>query len=224
MFDTDNEPFIYKTLEMKGQSDHSSSGHISNHPGHEISLDECHLTGLKRFTKYAITVQAFNSKGTGPSSEMIEVQTLQNDPPAPPVLKVSSVSTNSIHLSWSVPGSHSSGTTGSNPMSSNPISDSLSSSTSGQSIGDQSVDPNPITGFILHVKKPGSEVSSPVIGSSVAGQPSGHSGQSSGHSGQSSLDTVVNRCHLTGKRFDFQVIEQHTLLIDLPVDQSINTT
>lgn len=146
-------------------SEHSSS----HHPGHEISLDECHVTGLKRFTKYAITVQAFNSKGTGPSAEMIQVQTLENDPPPPPVLKVSTVSTSSIHLSWSLPSPTSI------PSPSDPVSDSLSSPTSGQSISDQSVDPNPITGFILHVKKPGSEVSTPVIGSS--GQ-NGHNGQS----------------------------------------------
>jgi len=88
------EQFIYKTLD--GSKPDSSP------------VEECHLHGLKRFNKYSITVQAFNSKGTGPSSEVIETQTLPNDPPAAPVLRVSAVTPSSIHLSWTLkPGEES---------------------------------------------------------------------------------------------------------------------
>ena len=111
---SDAEQYIYKTLE-------GSKGDSLN----QVTLEECQLNGLKRFTKYSITVQAFNSKGTGPSSEVIETQTLPNDPPAPPVLRVSSVTTSSIHLTWSL----------------KPEEDQ-----------DPSM-PTPITGFVLHQKK-----------------------------------------------------------------------
>ena len=138
IFDIESDSFIYKTLEGKQHSSMSTYNHESTFP-----TDECHLTGLKRFTKYAIIVQAFNSKGTGPSSEIIEVQTLQNDPPSAPVLKVSSVTTSTIHLTWSVPGS----TSSSDTMPSDQIIASNS---------------DPILGFILHQKKhhPSSDTSS----------------------------------------------------------------
>lgn len=127
IFDLENESFIYKTLEVKHTNSH---GH--GHNNVIDTVDDCHLTGLKRFTKYAIIVQAFNSKGTGPSSEVIEVQTLQNDPPPPPTIKVASVTVSSIHLSWSVPGS------------------------TGQSDNDgvtSQTPTDPISGFFLHQKK-----------------------------------------------------------------------
>jgi len=57
----EKEPYIYKTLERV-----------------ENNLDqECVLTGLNKFSKYSIIVQAFNSKGAGPASEQIFVQTLE---------------------------------------------------------------------------------------------------------------------------------------------------
>ena len=114
---SDQDSFIYKTLELQTSKANSME-----------SIEECLLTGLKKFTKYSIMVQAFNKKGTGPSSEVIEVQTLQNDPPPAPVLKVTSVTTSVIHLSWIM-----------RPEESD----------------DQQppVQP-PVTGFILHQKRP----------------------------------------------------------------------
>jgi hypothetical protein len=105
---SDSDQFIYKTLDATKSDE-----------------EECHLHGLKRFTKYSITVQAFNSKGTGPSSEVIETQTLPNDPPSPPILKVNSVTTSSINLGWTVK----------------------------QSSSNEEVDPTPVTGFVIHTKK-----------------------------------------------------------------------
>lgn len=59
VFASESDSFVYKTLEVTDTAD---------------SPEECTLTGLKRFTKYAVTVQAFNAKGTGPASEVIEIQ------------------------------------------------------------------------------------------------------------------------------------------------------
>lgn len=99
--------FVYKTLEVKEKD----------------SPEECTISELKRASRYEIIVQAFNSKGAGPSSESIYVKTLefgnwpkvsqpkQNnffslsrlillDPPSIPQLQVSEVTFDSVRLSW----------------------------------------------------------------------------------------------------------------------------
>ena len=53
--------FIYKTLEVKGKD----------------NVEECIISELKRASRYEIVVQAFNSKGAGPSSEPVHVKTLE---------------------------------------------------------------------------------------------------------------------------------------------------
>lgn len=58
----ETEAYVYKTLEIQERG----------------FSEETQLTGLKRFTKYSVIVQAFNSKGAGPASEEIIAQTLQN--------------------------------------------------------------------------------------------------------------------------------------------------
>ena len=123
---SDADSYVYKTLEVNPPP---SSGSNSNE---EI---DCILNSLKRWTKYAVTVQAFNRKGTGPASEVIEVQTLQNDPPPPPVLAISAVTASSIHLTWSMR--------------------SQSSSEVTESSGQQHEVPAPpaVSGFILHQRK-----------------------------------------------------------------------
>uniref|UniRef100_T1KQ15 Down syndrome cell adhesion molecule n=1 Tax=Tetranychus urticae TaxID=32264 RepID=T1KQ15_TETUR len=78
--------YTYKTLEAKDRS----------------SNEEAHITGLTRATKYFVTVQAFNSKGSGPASEEVLVQTLEKDPPVSPNLKVNSKTSYSITISWSI--------------------------------------------------------------------------------------------------------------------------
>ena len=55
------ESFVYKTLEIG-----------------ENFKEECHVTGLRRNTKYNVVVQAFNSKGAGPPSDDVTVETLEN--------------------------------------------------------------------------------------------------------------------------------------------------
>ncbi|RWS27565.1 Down syndrome cell adhesion molecule-like protein Dscam2, partial [Leptotrombidium deliense] len=78
-----SESFIYKTLEVQ-----------------EKFKEEAIISGLKRHSKYAIIVQAFNNKGAGPSTEESNVQTLEMDPPQTPQLHIASTSTSSIHLTW----------------------------------------------------------------------------------------------------------------------------
>jgi len=39
---------------------------------------EVRLSGLEKFTKYSVTVQAFNVKGDGPTSDAVIVQTLED--------------------------------------------------------------------------------------------------------------------------------------------------
>ncbi|CAG2102033.1 unnamed protein product [Medioppia subpectinata] len=79
-----NKDFVYKTLEVKN----------------EAIVEECTVNELTRSTKYQIIVQAYNSKGAGPSSEPTFVKTLEMDPPSTPTLRVLSATTNSIQLSW----------------------------------------------------------------------------------------------------------------------------
>ena len=55
-----SKDFIYKTLEVKNDG----------------FVEECTVTELTRSTKYQIIVQAYNSKGAGPSSEAVFVKTL----------------------------------------------------------------------------------------------------------------------------------------------------
>lgn len=68
---SETEAYVYKTLEVEERG----------------FTEESQLTGLKRFTKYSVIVQAFNSKGAGPASEEIVAQTLQNgeSPNQPPL-------------------------------------------------------------------------------------------------------------------------------------------
>jgi hypothetical protein len=39
---------------------------------------EVRLSGLEKFAKYSVTVQAFNAKGDGPTSEAVIMQTLED--------------------------------------------------------------------------------------------------------------------------------------------------
>jgi hypothetical protein len=40
--------------------------------------NEVRLSGLEKFTKYSVTVQAFNNRGDGPTSDAVIVQTLED--------------------------------------------------------------------------------------------------------------------------------------------------
>ncbi|GIY62056.1 down syndrome cell adhesion molecule [Caerostris darwini] len=81
-----NDPYVYKTVDISKQE----------------RLNEALISNLRRNTKYAVTVQGYNSKGAGPASKEVIVQTLQHDPPKSPVLKVIKTSEFSIELQWTV--------------------------------------------------------------------------------------------------------------------------
>ncbi|XP_022255338.1 Down syndrome cell adhesion molecule-like protein 1 homolog, partial [Limulus polyphemus] len=76
---------MYKTVELKGKT---------------MDL-ESHLTNLRRSQLYSVSVQAFNNKGPGPTSERVTVKTLADVPPTAPQLKVVSTTATSITFSWS---------------------------------------------------------------------------------------------------------------------------
>ncbi|XP_077518347.1 cell adhesion molecule Dscam1-like isoform X2 [Amblyomma americanum] len=77
------DTYTYKTVDMTGSI-----------------KEEVLLTSLHRSTKYAVLVQAFNDKGTGPPCEELLLETFENDPPPPPSLSVFSTSSTSIQLRW----------------------------------------------------------------------------------------------------------------------------
>lgn len=64
------EAYAYKTVDAAAPS---VGGGSPSFRGEE----HCILTGLKRHTRYEIMVQAFNSKGAGPPSDHVEIQTLE---------------------------------------------------------------------------------------------------------------------------------------------------
>nr|XP_042899469.1 Down syndrome cell adhesion molecule-like protein Dscam2 [Parasteatoda tepidariorum] len=79
-----NDPYVYKTVDTSKLQ----------------RLNEALISNLRRNTKYAITVQGYNSKGAGPAAKEVIVQTLQHDPPKPPSLRVGQKSEFSIELHW----------------------------------------------------------------------------------------------------------------------------
>ncbi|CAL1295381.1 unnamed protein product, partial [Larinioides sclopetarius] len=78
-----SDKYVYKTLENR-----------------ENLREERILTNLERNTRYRIRVQAFNSKGAGPPSDDVEVETLQEDPPRPPSLEILGMTSSSVTLKW----------------------------------------------------------------------------------------------------------------------------
>lgn len=63
-------------------------------------LETTYLTNLRRLTKYAVTVQAYNSAGRGPSSDEVFATTLETAPPTSPSVQVEPHSTTSIFVQW----------------------------------------------------------------------------------------------------------------------------
>jgi hypothetical protein len=79
----------------------SSSNNNNNITKNGVGLEfECQLNSLKRGQKYLITVQPFNARGTGPSSEAVLAETWRVDVPDPPSLRMIARTSHSIHLAW----------------------------------------------------------------------------------------------------------------------------
>ncbi|XP_063973280.1 cell adhesion molecule Dscam1 isoform X2 [Diachasmimorpha longicaudata] len=65
------------------------------------------LTGLRKFTKYDISIRAFNSIASGPGSPSIVGTTQEGVPEAPPTqVTCSPLSSQSVKVSWSAPPAH----------------------------------------------------------------------------------------------------------------------
>ncbi|XP_046465971.1 dscam family member AbsCAM isoform X1 [Neodiprion pinetum] len=72
---------------------------------------ELHLTGLRAYTRYTLVAQAVNQVGSGPLSEPLTTQTLEDVPSMPPEdVRCAALSSQSLQVSWQPPpSSHSNG-------------------------------------------------------------------------------------------------------------------
>ncbi|KAL1430243.1 hypothetical protein MTO96_015187 [Rhipicephalus appendiculatus] len=80
-----------------GLSELGPAGGAAESQPHRLNYE---LTGLRRSTEYAVTVQAFNAKGAGPQSEVVRVRTLDFDPPSAPHLRIGGTTARSISVNW----------------------------------------------------------------------------------------------------------------------------
>ncbi|KAL1516797.1 hypothetical protein ABEB36_000653 [Hypothenemus hampei] len=62
------------------------------------------LSGLRKYTRYSIVVQAYNEVGSGPLSEQVTTETLEDVPSSPPMdIRCTSPASQSIQVSWQPP-------------------------------------------------------------------------------------------------------------------------
>lgn len=91
-----------------GYHKHGSSDSTYNYtkvgiPGGE-GLNDFRLTGLDKYTQYAVTVSAFNIKGDGPASEPVLAHTLEDVPSAPPQsVTCIALTAQNVQVSWKAP-------------------------------------------------------------------------------------------------------------------------
>ncbi|GAB6021002.1 Down syndrome cell adhesion molecule-like protein 1 [Chamberlinius hualienensis] len=80
------KPFLFKTL-------------VTTDPNSNELL--VHIGDLKQFTKYAVIVQAYNSKGKGPQTEEIIAMTSEGAPNVSPTdVRCTTLTSQSIHVTW----------------------------------------------------------------------------------------------------------------------------
>ncbi|GFY70264.1 down syndrome cell adhesion molecule, partial [Trichonephila inaurata madagascariensis] len=60
------------------------------------------IQGLQKATTYAIIVKAFNAAGSGPETHELQVTTLEEDPPSPPIVGVADVTASSVGIHWNI--------------------------------------------------------------------------------------------------------------------------
>ncbi|CAH2009909.1 unnamed protein product [Acanthoscelides obtectus] len=72
---------------------------------------EALLSGLAKYTRYTIVVQAFNEVGAGPLSDSVNVQTMEDVPSMPPQdVRCAALTSQSLQVSWQPPSTdHSNG-------------------------------------------------------------------------------------------------------------------
>ncbi|XP_017758311.1 PREDICTED: Down syndrome cell adhesion molecule-like protein Dscam2 isoform X7 [Eufriesea mexicana] len=65
---------------------------------------ELRLTGLRPYTKYTLVVQAYNQVGSGPFSELLLTQTMEDVPSMPPEdVRCAALTSQSLQVSWQLP-------------------------------------------------------------------------------------------------------------------------
>ncbi|XP_044016886.1 Down syndrome cell adhesion molecule-like protein Dscam2 isoform X3 [Aphidius gifuensis] len=65
---------------------------------------DLHLMGLRPYTRYTIVVQAYNQVGSGPLSEPLPTQTLEDVPSRPPEdVRCAPLTSQSLQISWKTP-------------------------------------------------------------------------------------------------------------------------
>ncbi|KAF8764132.1 Down syndrome cell adhesion molecule like protein [Argiope bruennichi] len=60
------------------------------------------IQGLLKATTYTIIVKAFNAAGSGPATHEVQVTTLEEDPPSPPIVGVADVTASSVGIHWNI--------------------------------------------------------------------------------------------------------------------------
>ncbi|GBM66129.1 Down syndrome cell adhesion molecule [Araneus ventricosus] len=60
------------------------------------------IQGLLKATTYTIIVKAFNAAGSGPPTHEVQVTTLEEDPPSPPIVGVADVTASSVGIHWNI--------------------------------------------------------------------------------------------------------------------------
>ncbi|KAI4469263.1 titin [Holotrichia oblita] len=85
--DTQQSQYTFKSVEVRA------------HFGGEATLQ-----GLSKYTPYNIIVQAYNSRGSGPSSNAVTARTLEDAPSLPPEnIKCQVLSAQSVRITWEPP-------------------------------------------------------------------------------------------------------------------------
>ncbi|XP_013793455.2 Down syndrome cell adhesion molecule-like, partial [Limulus polyphemus] len=93
----------YVSYKVKDSSSRFSYETVTNDDVTDKDEEEVTIRGLNVGTEYIVTVKAFNSAGTGPSSEEMTCATLRGDPPSAPNVRLVGVNIDSLTLDWRTP-------------------------------------------------------------------------------------------------------------------------
>ncbi|XP_071455064.1 cell adhesion molecule Dscam1, partial [Hetaerina americana] len=99
------DEYIFKTVEASGSSGGGYGGSSSGASSGGIGLGRMALLqGLGKYTTYAVVVQAFNSRGTGPASQPVVARTMEDAPSMPPEnVRCVGLTSQSLQVAWDPP-------------------------------------------------------------------------------------------------------------------------
>ncbi|GLG97350.1 Down syndrome cell adhesion molecule-like protein Dscam2, partial [Gryllus bimaculatus] len=101
-----NGPLLghYVGHRLLGDTEGKRQYNFTTVPFHGAGREEVQLNDLKKFSKYALVAQAFNTKGPGPLSDEVIAQTLEDVPEASPRdVRCTALSPESLQVSWQPP-------------------------------------------------------------------------------------------------------------------------